>query len=132
MSLFRKRFLPPVAIAAGATLVLGLTPAAAATTVPDGPALAKQLVKKVDVNGVNRHLIALQRIADTNGGTRAASTAGHQKSAEYIATKLEAAGFQVTRQEFPFTYSETLVVLLFVGGLVVLVFALVFSVSSPV
>lgn len=92
MSLFRKRFVPPVALAACATLALGLTPAAAANTVPDGPALAKQLVKKVGVDGVNRHLIALQRIADTNGGNRAASTDGHKKSAEYIATKLEAAG----------------------------------------
>ena len=77
-----------MALAAGATLVLGLTPAAAADPVPEGPALAKQLVKKVDVNGINRHLVALQRIADTNGGTRAASTEGHKKSAEYIATKL--------------------------------------------
>ncbi|MEV4149468.1 M28 family metallopeptidase [Amycolatopsis sp. NPDC049691] len=132
MSLFRKRFLPPAAIAAGATLALGLTPAAAATTVPDGPALAKQLVKKVDVNGVNRHLIALQRIADTNGGTRAASTAGHQKSAEYIATKLEAAGFQVTRQEFPFTYSETLAEKLTAGGQNVPVIAMEYTVSTPV
>jgi Zn-dependent M28 family amino/carboxypeptidase len=132
MSLFRKRFLPPAAIAAGATLVLGLTPAAAATTVPDGPALAKQLVKKVDVNGVNRHLIALQRIADTNGGTRAASTAGHQKSAEYIATKLEAAGFQVTRQEFPFTYSQTLAEKLTAGGQNVPVIAMEYTVSTPV
>lgn len=132
MSLFRKRTLPPVAIAACATLALGLTPAAAANTVPDGPALAKQLVKKVDANGVNRHLIALQRIADTNGGTRAASTDGHAKSAEYIATKLEAAGFQVTRQEFPFTYSETLAEKLTAGGADVPVIAMEYTVSTPV
>ncbi|MEU0537598.1 M28 family metallopeptidase [Amycolatopsis tolypomycina] len=132
MSLFRSRFLPPVAIAAGATLVLGLTPAAAANTLPDGPALAKQLVNKVGVNGVNRHLIALQRIADSNGGNRAASSAGHAKSAEYIATKLEAAGFQVTRQEFPFTFSETLAERLTAGGADVPIIAMSYTTSTPV
>jgi Zn-dependent M28 family amino/carboxypeptidase len=131
MSLFRKRFLPPVALAACATLTLGLTPAAAAETLPDGPALAKQLVKKVDVNGVNRHLIALQRIADTNGGNRAASSAGHQKSAEYIAAKLAAAGFQITRQEFPFTYSETLAEKLTAGGADVPIIAMEYTTSTP-
>ncbi|MEU5261821.1 M28 family metallopeptidase [Amycolatopsis sp. NPDC021455] len=132
MSLFRKRILPPVALAAGATLVLGLTPAAAAPTLPEGPALAKQLVDKVGVNGVNRHLIALQRIADTNAGTRAASTEGHKKSAEYIATKLEAAGFQVTRQEFPFTYSQTLAEKLTAGGANVPIIAMSYTPSTPV
>jgi Zn-dependent M28 family amino/carboxypeptidase len=132
MSLFRKRLVPPVALAACATLALGLTPAAAANTVPDGPALAKQLVKKVDINGVNRHLIALQRIADTNGGTRAASTDGHKKSAEYIATKLEAAGFQVTRQEFPFTYAQTLAEKLTAGGANVPIIAMEYTPSTPV
>lgn len=132
MSLFRKRFVPPVALAACATLALGLTPAAAANTVPDGPALAKQLVKKVGVDGVNRHLIALQRIADTNGGNRAASTDGHKKSAEYIATKLEAAGFQVTRQEFPFTFSQTLAEKLTAGGANVPVIAMEYTPSTPV
>ncbi|WP_410637967.1 M28 family metallopeptidase [Amycolatopsis sp. lyj-346] len=132
MSPFRAKFLPPVALAAGATLVLGLTPAAAANTLPDGPALAKQLVSKVGVNGVNRHLIALQRIADANGGNRAASSEGHAKSAEYIATKLEAAGFQVTRQEFPFTYSETLAERLTAGGADVPVLAMEYTVSTPV
>jgi hypothetical protein len=65
-----------------------LAGAPAATAVraqPDGPALAKQLASKGGVDGINRHLIALQRIADTNGGTRAAATEGHKKSAEYIA-----------------------------------------------
>ncbi|HET6705889.1 M28 family metallopeptidase [Amycolatopsis sp.] len=132
MSLFRSRFLPPVAIAAGATLVLGLTPVAAANTLPDGPALAKQLVTKVGVNGVNRHLIALQRISDANGGNRAASSAGHAKSAEYIATKLEAAGFQVTRQEFPFTFSETLAERLTAGGTDVPIIAMSYTTSTPV
>jgi hypothetical protein len=102
-----KRLIVAAVVSAG----LALTGAPAATAVPaqpDGPALARQLVNKVGVDAVNRHLIALQRIADTNGGTRAAATEGHRKSAEYIAGKLTAAGYQVTSQEFPFIYTETL------------------------
>ncbi|GAA4542682.1 M28 family metallopeptidase [Amycolatopsis samaneae] len=120
-----------MALAACATLALGATPAAA-TGQPDGPALAKQLVKKVGVDGINRHLVAFQRFADTNNGTRAASTEGHKKSAEYIATKLAAAGYDVTRQEFPFTYSETLAEKLAVAGQAVPVIAMEYTKSTPV
>ncbi|MFD9962930.1 M28 family metallopeptidase [Amycolatopsis sp. NPDC058986] len=131
MSHNRRRFVAPVALAACATLALGATPAAA-TGEPDGPALAKQLVKKVGVAGINRHLVAFQRFADTSNGTRAASTEGHKKSAEYIATKLEAAGYDVTRQEFPFTYSETLAEKLTVAGGDVPVIAMEYTKSTPV
>src|SRR5689334_3340347 len=74
-------------------------PATATTSdLPDGPALARDLVRKVTVGAINRHLIALQRFADQTDGTRAAGTEGHRRSAEYIATKLESAGFIVDRQ----------------------------------
>ncbi|MGA6165853.1 M28 family metallopeptidase [Amycolatopsis magusensis] len=134
MSSVRKKLAPAVALAACAGLALGTAPAAGAQAqaVPDGPALAKQLVKKVDVGGVNRHLIALQRIADQNGRTRAASTPGYDKSADYVATKLEAAGFTVTRQQFPFTYSETLAESLEVAGADVPIIVMTYSPSTPV
>ncbi|HEY2063465.1 MAG TPA: M28 family metallopeptidase [Amycolatopsis sp.] len=130
MLLTRKRLIPPVVLAACVTLALGAAPATAANG--DDHALAKQLTKKVGLDGVNRHLIALQRFADTNGGTRAASTEGHKKSAEYIAGKLEAAGYTVTRQEFPFTYNETLAEKLVVAGAGVPVTAMEYSPSTPV
>ncbi|MFI5612488.1 M28 family metallopeptidase [Amycolatopsis sp. NPDC051903] len=130
MQITRKRRILPVALAACATLALASAPAAAAKS--DDLALAKQLTKKVTLDGVNRHLIALQRIADANGGTRAASTEGHKKSAEYVATKLEAAGFTVTRQEFPFTYNETLAEKLAVDGTDVPVIAMEYTPSTPV
>ncbi|MDI5978537.1 M28 family metallopeptidase [Amycolatopsis magusensis] len=134
MSSVRKKLAPAVALAACAGLALGTAPAAGAQAqaVPDGPALAKQLVKKVDVGGVNRHLIALQRIADQNGRTRAASTPGYDRSADYVATKLEAAGFTVTRQQFPFTYSETLAESLEVAGADVPIIVMTYSPSTPV
>ena len=93
----KTTFRAGVALIAAATgLGLAAVPASAGRPrcrLPDGPALARQLVKKVNVANTNRHLIALQRLADRNGGNRAAGTAGHEASAEYVATKLEAAGY---------------------------------------
>jgi Peptidase family M28/PA domain len=51
-------------------------------------------------------LAALQRIADRNGGTRAAGTPGYDASADYVAAQLSAAGWSVTRQPVPFAYFE--------------------------
>jgi hypothetical protein len=53
---------------------------------------------------LNGHLSALQRIAGRNGGTRAAGTPGFQASADYVAARLERAGWTVTRQDVPFTF----------------------------
>ena len=41
-----------------------------------------------------------QRIANQNGGTRASGTSGYDASAAYVKRRLEAAGYQVTEQEF--------------------------------
>ncbi|MDQ1659538.1 MAG: hypothetical protein QOD41_4621 [Cryptosporangiaceae bacterium] len=94
------------ALTAAAVAAAGLPSAAQAA--PDAEALARNLVKAADVRDVNRHLTALQRIADTNGGTRAASTPGHERSAEYVYGKLRDAGYEVVYQEFPFIYEQTL------------------------
>jgi Zn-dependent M28 family amino/carboxypeptidase len=125
-------------LAAAAGLALNVPAASAApvatSDLPDGPALARNLARKVTVGNINRHLIALQRFADQTGGngTRAASTQGHTRSAEYIASKLETAGFTVTRQEFPFTFTQTLAQNLTVGGTAVPVRAIQWSPSTPV
>ncbi|HEY5821535.1 MAG TPA: M28 family metallopeptidase [Propionibacteriaceae bacterium] len=79
----------------------------AAAAVPKSQKLATQLVKDVTVDGANRHLIALQRIAERNGGNRAAGTPGHDESAAYVAKKLRDAGFIVKTPSFTFP-SETL------------------------
>ncbi|MFB9906379.1 M28 family metallopeptidase [Allokutzneria oryzae] len=73
----------------------------------DGPALAKQLDRKVNVDNVQRHLRALQRIADANGGNRAAGSKGYDASVEYVAGKLRDAGFDVTTPTF--TYDEEVI-----------------------
>jgi Zn-dependent M28 family amino/carboxypeptidase len=90
------------AVLAISALVAAPTATASAATEPAGPALAKKLAKKVTVEGVNRHLIAFQRIADRNGGTRAALTPGYDASVEYVAGKLRDEGFIVTTPTFNF------------------------------
>ncbi|HEV2777916.1 MAG TPA: M28 family metallopeptidase [Actinophytocola sp.] len=129
----RRTVVALAAVAAG--LAFTSTPASpapqAATDLPDGPALARNLVRKVTVSAINRHLIALQRFTDRNGGNRAAGTNGHVESAEYVAGKLEAAGFVVTRQEFPFTFDQTLAQSLSVAGTAVPISRMTYSPSTP-
>jgi len=89
-------------LALACAAVLGSTvPAQAATP------LADKLARDVTVDNVHRHLIALQRIADTSGGNRAAYTTGYQRSLDYLAGKLRGAGFAVTTPEF--TYNRVVV-----------------------
>lgn len=90
-----------VATAGFVSLSVAAIPAAAAP-VADGPPvlLAPKLVNEASGASANRHLIALQRIADSNGGTRAANTPGYDASVDYIAGKLSEAGFDVETPEF--------------------------------
>jgi aminopeptidase S len=53
----------------------------------------------IDVADVKAHLAKLQSIADATGGNRAAGTEGYANSVDYVAGKLEAAGFTVQRQQ---------------------------------
>jgi Zn-dependent M28 family amino/carboxypeptidase len=97
------------AAATGAVLALTVaTPANAGNGQQDPTRLAAKLAKEVQVDNVNRHLVALQRLATINGGTRAASTPGHLASANYIANRLTAAGYTVQVQEFQFPFEQTL------------------------
>ena len=58
----------------------------------------------VTPEGVREHQAAFQAIADANGGTRAAGTAGYDASVQYVVDRMTAAGYIVTLHEFPFTY----------------------------
>jgi Zn-dependent M28 family amino/carboxypeptidase len=64
----------------------------------------KKLLGCVTVEGVREHQAAFQAIADANGGTRAAGTPGYEASVQYVVDKLEAAGYNVTLNSFPFVY----------------------------
>lgn len=62
----------------------------------------KKLLECVTVEGVREHQAAFQAIANDNGGNRLAGTGGYDASVEYVKDKLEAAGYDVTLQEFEF------------------------------
>ncbi len=59
--------------------------------------------------GVRAHLTALQRIAERNGGNRAAGTSGYDASARYVAARMRAAGYRVSLQEltYPFVFDRS-------------------------
>ena len=56
--------------------------------------------------GAFRHLEAFQEIAAANGGTRASGTPGYDRSVDYVAERLRAAGYVVRFEEFEFPYFE--------------------------
>ncbi len=64
----------------------------------------RRLIASVDVRRVHTHLKEFQRIADANGGTRAAGTPGYRASRDYVAARLREAGYRVTLQPFEFGY----------------------------
>lgn len=91
-----------------AMLVLTAAPAGAA---PGGAACETRnnntypkLLECVGVEGVREHQAAFQAIADANGGNRAAGLPGYDASVAYVVETLEAAGWNVTLDEFPFTF----------------------------
>lgn len=97
----RRRAVAVLALAAAGSVALAGTPAYAAA---DNTRLGTKLAREVTVNGVNRHLIALQRIAEQNGGTRASGTPGFTASSAYVHDKLAAAGWNVSYQDFEFPF----------------------------
>ncbi len=81
------------------SLALAANPAVAAIPVNTTP-----LTDAITQQGLGDRLLALQAIADANGGTRAAGTPGYAASADYVQDTLEDAGYTVTRQ--PFSYDR--------------------------
>jgi aminopeptidase S len=58
--------------------------------------LAQSLANEVSDAGAFAHLEALQRIADENGGNRAASSPGYEASVDYVVGVLGSAGYDVS------------------------------------
>ncbi|HEX6230844.1 MAG TPA: M20/M25/M40 family metallo-hydrolase [Actinomycetota bacterium] len=78
-------------------LLLGLALLASACTgspTRTGP-FRDATVDRVALEGIRRHLEALQAIADEHGGTRATGTPGYAASVDYVAESLRAAGYEV-------------------------------------
>ena len=90
--------------------LLGLS--LAATTVAAVPAQAaptpSQLARLVKLKNVRHHQKNLQKIADANGGNRAAGLPGADVTVKYIENQLERAGYDPTVQEFTFDFWQEL------------------------
>lgn len=83
-----------------ALLVAGALVSCSPETPAPTPALGAELAAEVTVDGVYRHLLELQKIADANDGNRADGTPGYQASADYVAKLLRDKGFDVQTPEF--------------------------------
>ena len=78
---------------------VGAAPSGAESAVANlGPLEARSSVD------VLTHLESLQAIADSNGGNRAFDTPGYQASVDYVAGRLQAAGYSVSAA--PFTVAD--------------------------
>jgi Zn-dependent M28 family amino/carboxypeptidase len=87
-----RRAAAAVAVTCASALLAGVPASAAAPTLGD----------TLNGNAVNRHLLALQRIADQNDGNRASGLPGYEASVDYVAGKLRNAGFDVSTPEFTY------------------------------
>jgi Zn-dependent M28 family amino/carboxypeptidase len=70
---------------------------AAAPPAPRAP--LGDVARRIGRAGLGEHLQALQRIADEHGGNRAAGSAGERATADYVAGRLQAAGYRVAVEE---------------------------------
>jgi len=61
---------------------------------------------EITAAGLREHLVALQEIADENGGNRAAGAPGSEESAEYVADRLGEAGWRVRLEPVTFPYFD--------------------------
>lgn len=104
---FSRSTRPAAALAAAAVVVAVAATASTAETAPSECATrvnnsVEKLLECVDLEGVRAHQAALQAIADANGSTRVSGSPGYDASADYVVQQMEAAGWNVTRQEFQF------------------------------
>ena len=87
-----------IAFALALVMALGAVGVASAAV----PVDSSELRDAVTVEGILEHEREFQEFADANGDTRASGTPGYDASADYVAGKLESAGYSVTRQKFDY------------------------------
>jgi Zn-dependent M28 family amino/carboxypeptidase len=90
------------AFAVALTLVAAPLSSAQAATAGD------RLPKLVTLKAVRGHQNNLQKIADANGGNRAAGQAGNEITIKYIVDQLKRAGYTPTVQRFDFAFWQEL------------------------
>src|SRR5918998_2616062 len=97
-----------------AMLAVGVAWAAPGQTEDPTLGASAELRKAVEPAGIlvhERNLARAARSSDPDGdgiGTRASGNEGYEASADYVASKLRRAGYDVTRQKFEFPYFDVL------------------------
>lgn len=119
------------ALALPGTVVASAAPPLDLPALPTQQALADDLAREVTLSGVTRHLVELQRIADRNGGNRAAATPGYAASVDYVAGELREAGYQVSTPSFDYEAEIVEVTEFTVGGDAVDIVPMAYSPSTP-
>lgn len=87
-----------------AAVVLAATLLVTAAAAPVESIDSTDMRVALTVPGIREHLAALQRIAATEGGTRAMGTPGYEASVQYVRQRLSAAGYRVSTQRFQVPY----------------------------
>jgi hypothetical protein len=87
----------------GAVLLAGAVPAAADSNNNN----SAKLRQAVTVAGILEHEQAFQAIADAAAGNRLSGTPGYDSSADYVAQRAAAAGFDVEMHEFEYVLTSS-------------------------
>jgi Zn-dependent M28 family amino/carboxypeptidase len=93
-----RSFRVRVALLAAATMLVSAVPATAGSSNDD----SSRLRRAVTVAGILQHEIALQ-LSALDGGNRLSGTPGYDHSVDYVVRRAEAAGLDVTTQDFEYT-----------------------------
>ena len=89
--------------ASGMLAATGIAPQATAANDTSELMVTKGFRKAVTTAGINEHLQALQTIA--GGSNRVSGTPRFDASVDYVKSRMQAAGYQVTVQPFQFVYN---------------------------
>ena len=91
----------PIAAALAVAAIASVAGPAHAATPTDTKPLQDAVKVGTDTTGIRAHLKKWQQIANQNDGNRSTGTRGHEQSADYVVSKLNATGyFNVTSQPF--------------------------------
>jgi len=97
-----RPLLKAIRLLLAAAVVACVAIAPASTTAASDP--AAQMRKLITVKGMLKHENAFQKIANANGGTRVAGSAGFDDSVTYVVNKLKGAGYKPVVQTFDFAF----------------------------
>ncbi|MGH3356617.1 MAG: aminopeptidase, partial [Nocardioidaceae bacterium] len=81
-------------------------PLSSTATASSDDTSSEQLQESVTLDGVMDHLEAFQEIADANGGNRASGLPGFDASSDYVADRMQSAGYDVEQREFIFDFFQ--------------------------